>query len=69
MIVKVPAFVELTLQLWRYEWENKIITDVETCYGRVKEGGVMVQVWWKPILNPVGGEVSGKVALELRLEE
>lgn len=69
MIVKVPAFVELTLQLWRYEWENKIITDVETSYGRVKEGAVMVQVWWKPILNPMGGEVSGKVALELRLEE
>lgn len=46
MIVKVPAFVELTLQLWRYEWVNKIITDVETCYGRVKEGAVMVQVWW-----------------------
>lgn len=46
MIVKVPAFVELTLQLWRYEWENKIITDVETSYGRVKEGAVMVQVWW-----------------------
>lgn len=46
MIVKVPAFVELTLQLWRYEWVNKIITDVETCYRRVKEGAVMVQVWW-----------------------